>query len=192
MKNTKRSAGSRLYWAVGMLLVLVMLTTWMVCGLFAKYITTNQDDDTARVAATGVKVFTVLEHEAVPDVSDVYSLGSSEVTGNDYEIIPPGFDIPKDPFVRVELENSEVDYYLYVQVIKSEHFPEDLVSVLVDDANWKVFDAANNIYQYTGYFDAGTHTKEIPILKGDKIYISQYYDGTPFSVSFQAWLKQVD
>ena len=218
-KKTRRSLGGRLHWTVGCLLLCTLVSFWLVCGLFAKYTTSGVDDDTGRVAKTGVVDFRVLEHKAVNvssvDPMKVYELldGSTddriddnrgkleEVTGNTYETIPPGYDIPKDPFVRLELKNSEVDYYLYVKVIKPLLFPET-VTFELDDENWQEFDAKAGIYKFIGdtdtgirggYIDAGTLERtDIYILKDNRIEVGQFYDGTLFTVSFEAYLVQVD
>lgn len=214
-KKIKRFLGGKLYWTVGCLLLCTLVSVWLVCGLFAKYTTSGADDDTGRVASTGVVEFRVLEHEAVnvsaQDATKVYELldgkgpiygpdDISEVTRNTYKTIPPGYDIPKDPFVRLKLEDSEVDYYLYVKVIKSDEFPET-VEVIVDTANWEPVEGTENLYKYkgsingitNGYIDAGTLKRtDMYILKDNQIKVSEHYDGTPFTVSFEAYLVQVD
>lgn len=213
-KKIKRFLGGKLYWTVGCLLLCTLVSVWLVCGLFAKYTTSGADDDTGRVASTGVVEFRVLEHKAenvsAQDATKVYELLDgkadrinktvSEVTKNTYETIPPGYDIPKDPFVRLKLENSEVDYYLYVKVIKSDEFPET-VEVIVDTENWELVEGTENLYKYkgsingitNGYIDAGTLERtDMYILKDNQLKVSEYYDGTPFTVSFEAYLVQVD
>lgn len=206
-KGSKRTAGDTLFWAVGILLVLAMLSTWMVCGLFAKYLVSDREKHSARVAGTGVKTFAVAEHKA-ENVSEekndrVYDLldgndgrKNVEVTQNVYEIIPPGYDIPKDPFVKLVLKDAEVDYELFIRVVKSDDFPEETVTVLLDDM-WEPVQGEPDLYKYKGYFDAGTDydltgDKVIYILKNNLVYVSQNYKGEDFSLSFEAWLKQVD
>lgn len=196
VKKSRRFAGGTLYWTVSCLLVLTMVTTWLVCGMFAKYVTSGKNGNAARVAGSGVVTFDVWEHTA-KNVSDVkpdrvYDLVDPLVKSNNYETIPPGYDIPKDPFVRLVLKDAEVDYYLYVRVIKSENFPESVIDIVLDD-RWVVEDKAKGIYKYTGYFDAGTDfSGDIPILKDDQIIVSDKYAGQAFSISFEAYLKQVD
>lgn len=224
-KKAQFSFGSILYWAVGILLVCTLLTVWLVSGLFAKYITSGGDPDAAHVAGTGVKTLEVREHEAseFPKVnSGEYRLDLlKEVSGNTYEKVLPGVDIPKDPFVRLELENAEVDYELYLTVTET-NFPFDVVTgrkmityELTDE--WelqpKLSDETKGIYvyKYKTYFDAGmnyTRTETLPkkgqnrsviwILKKSRLYVSEhYYGGDPtstntFSLTFEAQLKQVD
>ncbi|MCH5183118.1 MAG: hypothetical protein J1E00_03000 [Oscillospiraceae bacterium] len=200
-RYTKRPAGGVLYWAVSVLLVLTLFTTWMACGLFAKYLSTNDELDSARVAATGVKTFELLEHK-VKNVSEtdptaVYEFVKDEFTskGNTYDTVPPGYDLPKDPFVRLELVDAEVDYRLYVRVTKSEDFP-DTIDVKLRDC-WQPVPGQKDVYVYDGYFDAGqnydcTGDKVIYILDNNLLYVSQYYAGETFDLSFEAWLAQVD
>lgn len=212
--QTRHSIGNVLYWAVGTLLVLTMLSIWMTGGLFAKYIVADDVYDSARVAKTGIGKFELLEHEASETYEDsgVYKLESTEKKENKYDKVIPGVDIPKDPFIRLELNNLEVSYELYLRVTESDPFPENVIYNLT--GNWKQVDVDKNgakIYQYvddTGkpiVFEAGksysfTNTGEndnnkvIKILKDDKLYVSEHYIGIieEFSLKFSAYLKQVN
>ena len=181
-KKAKTSGGVLLYRLVGFLLVLTMVSVWFVCGLFAKYTTSAPSKDNAHVAGTGVKQLEVKEHKAqIKDPKEdnydddlLYKLlagTNNEVTKNEYEKVMPGVDIPKDPFVRIELVNAEVDYYLYLKVVESKEWPSDdkgkTVTYDIDPTLWdkvnttdqKVDEDGNNIfyYKYKGYFDAGTN-----------------------------------
>ena len=53
----RRNGGNILFWTVGSLLMLTMLSTWFVSGLFEKYVVSDNNDDSERVAMTGVKIF---------------------------------------------------------------------------------------------------------------------------------------
>lgn len=196
--KSHNSFGNILYWAVGTLIMLTVISTLMLSNLFAKYIVTDSSSNSANVAAGGEML--LLEHKATL-VSGVYVLSEDEadlVTTNNYDKVIPGVDIPKDPFVRLNLEASEVDYKLYVKVIKSENFPETVTFKLTD--KWLPYNEAKGIYVYDGYFDAGTSDiDDIPILKNNKLYVGDHYVGTDdndvpqsFSLTFEAMLKQVD
>lgn len=193
-KRTKRSFGNILYWTVGTLFMLTMLSVWLVSGLYAKYLVSDTTGDSARVAGGGQMA--VLEHEAYEtyENSGVYDLHRDDnhlVPGNAYEKVLPGVDIPKDPFVRVNVENAEVDYELYIKVIPSADFPKTVTYTLTD--MWLPVVGQDGVYKYNGYFDAGSEKDNIPILKDDTLYVSQYFVGKgDFSLSFEAWLKQVD
>lgn len=196
--KSRSSFGNTLYWTVGILIILIMISTLMLSNLFAKYIVNDSAADFAQVAAGG-EMF-LLEHEATLE-NGIYVLSEDEddlITTNDYDKVIPGVDIPKDPFVRLNLENSEVDYRLYIKVIKSEHFPETVTFELTD--KWLPYDEAKGIYIYDGYFDAGaSDIDDIQVLKNNKLYVSEHYVGTDedgnlqsFSLTFEATLKQVD
>lgn len=195
-KKAQRSFGTLLFWAVGILLTLTMLSVWLVCGLFAKYVTTDDDKDIARVAGTGVVQFDVWEHEAEnksdEDATVVYVLNEDElVKDNTYDTVLPGYDIPKDPFVRLELKDPEVDYYLYLRVIKSDDFPSTVTFDLTEE--WEEIEAGSGYYKYTGYFDARTdYKKDIFILENNELIVSDKYKGEYFFLTFEAELKQVD
>lgn len=202
VKKTQGSFGKILYWTVGTLLMLTLLSIWLVSGLFAKYTTAGNNADSARVAK-GLPTVTVLEHKADDTKkTGVYTLlddknnqtDSSkyqEVSGNTYEKVIPGVDIPKDPFVRLD-GTTEVDFKLYIKVeVKNIPYRNDkpLIEYQLTDA-WEIdasrtkevmnkektlLESGTYVYEYTGtisanngYFDAGTYTKantDIPILE---------------------------
>ena len=201
-KKTQLSVGNIIYWMVGVLLILTMLTIWLVSGLFAKYVISDNRGDSAHVASTGIKKLELLEHKAnefPEEDSGEYRLDlDTEVTRNAYEKVLPGVDIPKDPFIRLELDKAEVDYELYIKVTESNPFPENVKYELTN--KWELVDSDNCIYKYKDVFEAGnsyTHTDRrnvIWILKSNRLYVSEHYvgNGQKFTLTFEAWLKQVD
>lgn len=202
MDKTKRGNESKfttkniLVKAIVILLFLTLVSTCLVSGLFAKYATKGNSADSAHVAAGGS--LEIWEHAATLE-NGIYVLDEvKKTTNNLYSKVIPGVDIPKDPFIQLHLEKTEVDYKLYLQVIKSDYFPETVTFALTD--KWLPYDEANGIYVYDGYFDAGTpFTEDIPILKNDMLFVGEHYVGRDengsdqkFSLTFQAYLKQVD
>ena len=192
-KKSSYSVRNILYCVVGGLLVLTILTTWMVSGLFAKYVASENPVDSAHAASTGIVKFELLEHEASDTgKTGIYMQTANEVAGITYDKVIPGVDIPKDPFIRLELKNAEVDYALYVKVVES-NLPGTVTYSLTD--SWELVDAANGIYKYKSVFEAGTqYAGEIKILKEDTLYVSEHYvgNGQEFTLIFEAQLKQVD
>ena len=194
-KNPHRSVGGILYRTVGVLLVLTLLSIWLVSGLFAKYVTSGNDSDSAHVAGTGIVTFDVVEHKAeeTGTNSGVYRLLSgeqNEVKGNLYSKVLPGVDIPKDPFVKLKLVNAEVAYTLYLQVTESNPFPE-YVTYELNKTLWECIDEKNGVYQYKGAIEAGTNSYTIEILKDNMLYVSEHYVGNgKFSLTFSAYLMQ--
>lgn len=196
-KKTELSAGNILYWSVGILLVLTMLTTCLVGGLFAKYVISDSFYDSARVASSGIGKMELWEHKAEETGvnSGVYGLLTEEdpVTGNDYEKVLPGVDIPKDPFIEIELKNAEVSYELYVQVTES-NLSETVTYKLTSD--WTLAEELSKadkgiyVYKYKGTIDPNFNGK-IKILKNDMLYVSEHYVGNgKFSLTFSAYLMQ--
>ena len=225
-KHAKKTGnfGNILYWMVGILLAATMLSTSLVGGLFAKYIISGDIYDSARVASTGIGKLEVLEHRAreTGKNSGVYELltQGNPVTKNKYRKVLPGVDIPKDPFIELELKNAEVDYELYIKVTESatkpNPFPEGVTYSLTD--NWQYVrteDDGTKIYRYVEYneeektqaqfiFEAGkpySFTYEagnaIKLLKKDMLFVSEQYVGTDagekieFWLTFSAYLMQV-
>lgn len=194
--NKENSFGAIMYWTVGILLVLTMLTTCLVGGLFAKYVISDSFYDSARVASSGIGKMELWEHKAAETYEDsgIYELLTQEkpVTGNNYAKVLPGVDIPKDPFIELELKNAEVSYELYVQVTES-NLPETVKYELTSD--WELADDSDSangvyVYKYKGTIDPNFNGK-IKILKNDMLYVSEHYVGDgKFSLTFSAYLKQ--
>ena len=214
-KKTGISVGNILYWMVGILLVLTMLSTSLVGGLLAKYIISDTVYDSAHVASAGIGMLKLREHKAKETYQDsgVYRLLTEKdpVTENTYEKVLPGVDIPKDPFISLKLADTKVSYELYIKVIESASFPEKVTYKLTN--NWKYVrtEGGTKIYQYVDengepfIFEAGdsytdsTDNGVIKILEDDMLYVSEHYVGTDangkkieFSLKFSAYLKQVN
>lgn len=192
-KNIKKSQSSVhkfLFWAAGTTLILTMLSICLVSGTYAKYVISSYMMDSAQVAKTGVGSMELLEHEAELD-NGIYTLNEEEVTKNTYDTVIPGVDIPKDPFIRLDID-SEVTYSLYIKVAGSDPFPDTVTYELTED--WIEVDATNGIYKYKDDFEAGTPFKgEIEILENNELIVSEYYvgNGKTFTLTFSAWLMQV-
>lgn len=75
------------------LLVLTLLTTSVVSGTFAKYVTTAKGSDTARVAKWGVEVTatgTTFAKEYDTDDTTVTTIAKSVVSSGDDKVVAPG------------------------------------------------------------------------------------------------------
>lgn len=197
-KNRRRlSVHGILFYAVGGLFILTMLSFWLVCGMYAKYRVSGPGSDSGRVAA-GIQI-ELKEHEAEL-VNGEYKLNNGEngrtykeVEKNTYRKVIPGVDIEKDPFVRLS-GTSEVDFELYVKITRSADFP-DTVTYTVDDTLWKEVPGKPGVYKYTSVLDSGAcDGKEIYILKDNKLMVSEHYvgNGKSFTLTFEAWVEQAD
>lgn len=191
-KKSKHSVNNILFWSVGIILILTMISNWLVSGIFAKYIVTETYADAAIVAGASGQL-KLLEHEASLENGEYKLNQAKEVTGNTYEKVIPGVDIAKDPFIRLDID-SKFTYELYVKVIKSNPFPDTVTYSLTED--WELVDEANGIYKYKKAINAQP-SDTIKILKNDKLYVSEHYVGKDkdgknleFSLTFEAWLVQ--
>ncbi|MCH5164099.1 MAG: hypothetical protein J1F36_03700 [Clostridiales bacterium] len=137
--KVKGRNGRTLFRVVCVLCILVVLTACSVSGVYAKYVDSTSSDSKAGVARLGVEKFNLLEHkveyigdkrdgnEDVDGAIDLVSLyrykRPDEVLqagkGNEYKNLIPGIDIPKDPFIQLELKSNEVSYELYVQITEA-------------------------------------------------------------------------
>lgn len=194
--NTRRlSSRDILLLMISALLLLTLLSSWYVCDIYAKYIVSEHSLSSARVAKTGVGKLELWESNATLE-SGIYVLDEDDpVKENTYDHVIPGVDIAKDPYVLIKLDKSEVDYQLYIKVVKSDPFPEYVTYDLTED--WEPVAGQENVYRYKKYFDAdaGTSDWKIPILKNDKLYVSEHYSGgeiPEFTLTFNVWLAQVD
>ena len=173
---------------------MTMFTTWLLSGMYAKYIVSGNVNDSAQVADTGIRNMELLEHQAELK-NGKYKLNDEEVTGNEYKKVIPGVDIPKDPFIRLELEPN-VKYELYVKVTRSDPFPETVTYSLSE--KWKLSESLSDtdqgvfVYKYEDIFNT-EFNDNIEILKDNMIYVNEHYEGKgqTFSLTFIAWLKQV-
>lgn len=191
-KKSQHSFINIIVWSVGILLMLTMLSGWFVNGVFAKYVIGDSYSDSAHVAGANAQL-ELLEHEANLN-GGIYELNENkEVTKNTYEKVIPGVDIAKDPFIRLDIDDSEIAYELYIQVTESNPFPATVTYDLTED--WELVDEVSGIYKYKNVFEAGTpYDDEIKILKNDKLYVSEHYVGSlqEFTLTFKAWLRQAN
>ena len=74
--------------------------------------------------------FVLKEHEAVLQKDETYKLNETETTANKYKVVP-GATLPKDPFVRVKVQENA---YLFVEV---ENKLATGMSYTVDTENWE-------------------------------------------------------
>lgn len=92
------SFGEKMLFLAGILLCLVLITTALLGGLFARYVTTDTGDDTARVASFGQLT---LEEDG-------------DFAGKKGMIIP-GVDLKKE--VKISFSGSEMATYIFVEVV---------------------------------------------------------------------------
>lgn len=107
-KNRRSSLtlGEKLIFLDGVLLCLVMITTALMGGLFARYVTYGTGSDSARVAKFGELTIT--------------ETGDFDGTAVKKGMIIPGVDLTKN--AAVDFEGSEMSTYVFVEVILSDNW----------------------------------------------------------------------
>ena len=192
-KHAKKiSVGRLVYLTVGILLTLTLFTTWSLSGLYAKYVVSGNRYDSAHVAGTGSVNLELREHEARLE-NGVYVLNKNkEVDENTYDTVIPGVDIAKDPFIKLELDNSRVDYELYLNVTES-NVPATVTYKLLKEWEFVSKQNGTSVYRYKGTI-ASNFNDTISILQENKLYVSEKYagNGQTFSLTFSAYLQQAD
>ena len=120
------------------LLFLVLFTTYLMFGLFARYVTKSNSSDSARV----IKFY------------DIHL-----VEQKNQLIITPGVDCVRD--VAVDFDGSEAATYVFVEVEPSNHWSSGdgntfycgtYMSFSINSTNWKYLekDGNNYVYYYVG------------------------------------------
>jgi hypothetical protein len=197
-----------LFRVAGALLVLTMLSTWMACGLFARYVSQNSAGDSATVATVGG--VSVYEHQSVLqtnlkstlDGDSLYTLNGTVVASNSYLAVP-GTTIPKDPYVVLDGTN-DVACTLYLEVVDGSG---GYVSYSLKDGWTKATDSdgfepthGGTLYRYTEPVSAHTEKTVTDVLTGNAVRISDGYtdrndptrNANTLSINFYAYLVQID
>lgn len=182
----------------GILLVLTMISTRMVCGLYAKYTISDGRQESAKAAAmAGIE----LKETSVDIISDmnekisansIYKFGNDTENGIEYEYVVPGVDIPKNPYVVTDGKN-DVPCYLYIEVVK-DNVP-DTITFEVSEEWIKIENITGknggDIYSYKSIVNTNEKKNRIEIIKDNKIYVSQSFSAeNKFSISFRGYMIQ--
>lgn len=186
-----------IYAIAGILLVLTLISTRMVCGLYARYTVSDNTQQSARAASMAgieLKEFSV---EIISEIGEkviqnsIYQFGSGTSSGIEYKYVVPGVDIPKNPYVSTDGKN-EVPCRLYIEVI--DNSPET-ISFGIREEWQKIPDIkgkeGGDIYFYKDIVKAGEAKENIGIITDNKIYVSQnFLSESEFSISFRGYLIQ--
>lgn len=160
--------------ALATLLLLTALT-----GAYAKYVVDKTITGVASITAKLGSV-QVLESEAVPNALGEYTLNTAlAVTENTYNIVIPGLDIPKDPYVVIQ-NKTEVPVYIFVEVVNKLSGSE--LTFAIDDDYWLELPDVQGAHDGTVYVyttdkssaaAAVADPGRINILKGRQVTVGQ-------------------
>lgn len=203
-KYSGRSKGLKV---VTLILAVVLVIGASVAGtlawLTAKTTTVTNTFTSAELFDNPNENFTLWEHQAGDTNDDgVYTLNSTKVQGNSYDILP-GVNIPKDP--TVEVVNLKEHAYLYIKVTGLP-MAEGLTAA-VNPENWDALgDAYPGVYVFRGSYaleeypvnyvipakDDAMVTFTATILTGNQIVVADSYSGTSddITLSFDAYMVQ--
>lgn len=190
----------------GILLVLTMLSTWMICGMYARYTTSDTTTETAKVSAFGNFTLTENKTVAINDITEminsnsIYQINNETVSKNEYKYVVPGVDIPKNPYIVLS-EKNETSCMLFVEV-KEINFPVDGTITFEMSDNWTKINGTTGknggtVYYYKNIIEPNKKYDKIEILKENKISVSQYFseesvNADSFELDFYGYLIQTN
>ncbi len=148
VKSKKTPLGYKMIGISLVLLSLVMFSTWLTSGLYAKYVVNENAGDGARVAAFATLTLT-------------------ETTGTDYTIIP-GVDIDKNP--NLFFKTGETACYLFLTVDKGNVWEEP------DSPEYDEYKIDNKMRKYVLNGSNGKVYWEAGLLYDEMTYLCE--DGT--------------
>lgn len=189
-RKSSMGFGERMMWTAGVLFCLVLITTSMMGGLFARYTATESGSDSARVAKFGNLTLT--------ETGDfVESADKKTATA----IIIPGVDLTKK--VTLSFDASEVATIVFVEVSAPNWDSSDKRTFTKGDyLSWRIADGWTYLpetqYVYYKVLEPNTQLTNVDIIHDGKITVSekikksniQSLDG--LKISFRASVIQND
>ena len=175
-QNRRHGTGNIVMWLAGALFCLVVLTTYLSAGLFARYVTRDDGGDSARVITFGK--LTVAENNVVG------------ATGQEYIYIP-GVNLTKR--VTVSFGGSEADTFVFI-TLETKGWERDGENFVLKDKNgatllswsvdvdWKILtqeeiregDKVTGVrYVYYMPLDSNTPLAEQQVIKDDTITVAK-------------------
>jgi len=174
---------------ISLFLVSLILAATGIGAVYAKYVKKIEFKGNVTVQADLVDTFELFEHVAERTTLGDYSLGATEVSGNEY-VLMPGVDIKKDPQIRIT-GKTDVPAYLYIEVVAN--MPDTVIYSI--ESCWSfVADVTgpNNgiIYVYTSEL---TTDMNIDIIVDNVLTVRDtlvHPDGNTYSLDFYAYMAQ--
>ena len=161
-RKSSMGFGEGMMWIAGVLFCLVLITTAMMGGLFARYTTSDTGSDSARVVAFGNLTLT--------ETGDFV-----ESAGKKTAKIIPGVDLEKK--VTLSFEASEVDTIVFVEIsAPGWTVPDGKTFMMGTQIYWRMADGWNHLpgTQYVYYMELDTNTAltDVDIIQGGVIRVS--------------------
>lgn len=185
------------YWptALATLLLLTALT-----GVYAKYVTDQALEGHASITAK-LGSIDIWESPSTADATGLYTLNKTAdpVKANTYNVVIPGLDIPKDPYVQIT-NKSPIEAYVFLE-IETDNLKENGLTYTLNE-HWQPVNGYTNVYVYSEKSGENwvpfkvtgnnTGTITIPVLEGDQVVVSQKLNkkATGLELTFSACMKQ--
>ena len=170
------------------LLILLLLLVLVCAGaVTAKYIQESQFTAKVTFTAELAESVTLQEHVAVRDnKTGAYTLSDTTTkTGNVYEKLIPGENVPKNPHIIIE-DKTSIDAYLYIEIV------DTVDTATINSNEVKLIDYTlaegwtlvtngemtpkhgGQIYKYNRTLDETFNGDPIYILEDNEVIVSQY------------------
>ena len=149
-QNRRHGTGNIVMWLAGALFCLVVLTTYLSAGLFARYVTRDDGGDSARVITFGK--LSVAENNVVG------------ATGQEYIYIP-GVNLTKR--VTVSFGGSEADTFVFIS-LEAKGWES------TDGRSFTLKDGEGNVLLAWSVDEDWTPLMQKEIREGDKVVGTQY------------------
>lgn len=173
------------------LILLAIAVAALIIGLVAaKYVREVRMPHKITVSADLAKNIEIFEHNATRTEHGDYETDTTEVTENDY-VLMPGVDVPKDPTVRIE-GYTGLAAWLYVEIVETD-LPDTVTYTAAD--GWTPLPGltgpnGGKIY-YRELTNAQTGDLEFQVLKDNTVTVSEKIPrGTTLKLDFYAYITQ--
>ena len=162
-RKSSMGFGEGMMWLAGVLFCLVLITTAMMGGLFARYITSDTGSDSARVVTFGNLTLT--------ETGDFVAVGDKRTAK-----IIPGVDLEKK--VTLSFDASEVATIVFVEVsAPGWTVPDGKTFMMGTQIYWNMAAGWTHLpgTQYVYYMELDTNTAltDVDIIKGGVIHVSK-------------------
>ncbi len=161
-RKSSMGFGEGMMWLAGVLFCLVLITTSMMGGLFARYITSGSGSDSARVVAFG-------------DLTLTEKGDFVESEGKKTAKIIPGVDLEKK--VTLSFKASEVDTIVFVEIsAPGWEAPDNRTFMKGTHLSWSVAEGWTYLpgtqYVYHRVLDTNTALTDVEIIQNNVIQVS--------------------
>ena len=161
-RKSSMGFGEGMMWLAGVLFCLVLITTAMMGGLFARYTTSDSGSDSARVVAFGNLTLT--------ETGDFVAVGDKRTAK-----IIPGVNLNKK--VTLSFEASEVDTIVFVEIsAPGWTVPDGKTFMMGTQISWLMAEGWNHLpgtqYVYYKVLDTNKALTDVDIIQGGVIRVS--------------------